>query len=260
MNRSASRESIPFPSACRAAGCVLACLLGAAAFAAARTEPEEGLQPVSRFGRQYLQSVELAAEVLVEQVSRMGLGVDVVTVKLEKVLFEKLPKELAGKKRHLMLANRETFQEGTHLLLLMKRFHQGDRLIVLHRLSPVEDLYEEKVKLMEEYIAVERLPDPGERVRRLAALVLRNLKSTGVWTQWNSLHELNDLIDGGAYPFTQGDVAYVRRAGEQGKDETLKKRIGEAADRMAKKAVEGPPSIEDPKSEPKKTGEGTAAR
>ncbi|MBU0754062.1 MAG: hypothetical protein KJ645_02915, partial [Planctomycetes bacterium] len=95
---------------------------------------QESSEPgTSCFARRYLIETELAAEVKVSKIYRLGMGVDVVYLDLGRVFLNRLPKDLAERKRQLLLAYRNEFTPGTSLFLLMKRYGAGDRLTCLHR-------------------------------------------------------------------------------------------------------------------------------
>lgn len=215
---------------------------------------------VSRFAQRYLVETELAAEVKVIKIIHLGMGVDVVTLDLKRTVLDRLPKGMAGKKTHLLLAHRDEFVEGTKLFLLLKRYGSGDRLTSLHRLSSVEKNYDEKVGLIEQYIAVEQIKGRKERIRAFAALVLKNLNIETSWTRWNSIYELNGLLEGEDYDFTTGDVSYIEHLLKDEKDEGFRDALDQACGVMASRARAGPPLVEIPREEEKEKDSATEKR
>lgn len=222
---------------------LLVFLLLSPAMASNEDEPDVK-QPLSLFGQRYLKEAELAAEVVVGKVYNLGMGVDVVRVKLGRVIYNQLPVELARRSEQLVLAYRDEFKEGTQLFLILKRFGEGDRLQAIHRLSHLEKHYTAKIDLMAAYIAVEQLEDGPKKVEALVSMVLENLRHESVWYRQNGLFELKGLVDQKSYPFTRGDVEYLMRVANDSEDNNLKKDLTALCEIMTESAVEGPCILE----------------
>jgi hypothetical protein len=181
----------------------------------------------------------------VSKVYHLGMGVDVVYLDLERVLMNRLPKGIAERNKQLLLAHRNEFVEGTHLFLLMKRYGAGDRLTSLHRLSKVEKTYEEKLQLIEQYVAIEKMRGGKDRVRAFTALVLSNLGHSSSWIRWNSLYELKGLLEDKTYEFSTGDVAYLEGLAGEMEEGDFQESLTGVKETMALTACEGPPLVEE---------------
>ena len=206
---------------------------------------------VSTFGKRYLREVELIAEVTVRQVYHLGMGVDVVKVRPDRVILDLCPK---GKRpaEPLVLAHRDEYLAGAGFLLLLRRYHGGERWCVLHGISRRERNYAEKVRLVETYVRIESLRDPKRRIEAMVKAVLGNLKDESTWVRSNSLLQLEGLVKDRTWPFTTGDVAFLRILAEKEKKPDLKKRFQAVVKAVAARAKEGPCSI--PPAPEKKDG------
>jgi hypothetical protein len=201
---------------------------------------KQASQPLSRFAKRYLVETELAAEVSIERIYRLGMGVDVVNVRLEQVFLNRLPKDMAKRNPQLVLAYRNEYKEGTRLFLLLKRYGSGGRLTVLHRLSRVEKNYQEKLGLIRSYIDIEKIVDPGERLSAFAKLLLENLKSRSSWTRWNSLYELRGLHEDQAHVFSGDETAAIHAVRDSAKEGGFRTALTAFCDALAGEAQDGP--------------------
>ena len=89
----------------------------------AAPEPASDRNPLpgerlTRFGRQYLARARVVAEVEVQRVSRMGLGVDVVTVQPKRILLDHLTERQRRERPLLVLCNRGEYTEKGEFLLI----------------------------------------------------------------------------------------------------------------------------------------------
>jgi hypothetical protein len=199
--------------------------------------------PVTRFGQRYLKEAELVAEVTVQQVYQMGLGVDVAKIRLDQVILNRLPRWLQKRSEHLVLATRDQFMVDTRLLLILKRFGREARLTTIHRLSQVDAHYKDKAYLIRAYIKIEALPQVVQKREALARLVVQNMGHTSEWVRLNSLFELEGMLEDGKWVFTTGDVAHLKSMEGEAKPATFKKSLLDARVKMAEQAVEGPPLL-----------------
>lgn len=234
-------------------------VLPLALLAAFTSDPRAAFPPargeaVSPFGRRYLRDVELIAEVTVRAVYHLGLGVDVVKVHPQRVILDLRPRG-ARAAEPLLLAHRDAYLAGAKVLLLLKRFQGGDRMVVLHRISPRERDYTEKVRLLEAYVRIESMADRKKRLRSMVETVLANLEDPSPWVRSNSLLQLQGLVRDGAWRFTSGDVARIRALAGKETPGSIRKGMEAVAASMAAHAVKGPPSVSPPR-----TGEGTGGR
>jgi len=76
--------------------------------------------------------------------------------------------------------------------------------------------------------------------------VLENLSDPSEWIRWNSFYELQGIVESALYPFTQGDLLYVRGIAGKGEDGRFKEGLLEVAETLARTAVEGPPLVKEP--------------
>lgn len=201
-------------------------------------DDKEAKRFISSFGRDFLVDVHLVAEVEVEKVWKAGMGVAVARMRLKTNLFDELSPPERKKVPVLVLCNKGEFVKGTHLLLFLARFRGGDRCLCRHRLSMMDKYYDDKLRLIREYITVERIRDLGERCEAFKALLLKNVSDSSPWIRWNSLHELDDLVKKGKAAFNGEDVRVIDEAVEGVISEAFRKslqRIRETiADRIEK--------------------------
>jgi hypothetical protein len=188
---------------------------------------------------------QLVAEVRVERIYQMGMGVDVAKIHLEHVILNKLPPDLARRKEHLVLAFREEFTPGTRLLLVLKRFDEGGRLIKIGRISHLDRNYKDKVFLIREYVRIEQLPAGKGRLATLVRLLLEQLKEGSEYVRWECLKELEALLKAEGYPFTKGDVGYLEAVEATWEKPSLRRALTRLRESMAQSAVEGPPLIKE---------------
>jgi hypothetical protein len=210
---------MPFPSnreACRFPGIpviplVLTLLVAwfVAAGPLAAQKPKKAVEPVSMFGKDHLRGVELIAEVTVGHIYHMGMGVDVVKIRLDRTIMNRLPSTMAGRSEQLVLAHQEQFIAGTKLLLFLQRYNRSERLTTMHRISHLEKNYKDKVRLIEEYVRIEGLAGVKARLDALVRMVFKNLEDESYWIQCYSVYELEGLIREKSWKFTTGDVAYL---------------------------------------------------
>lgn len=230
-------------------------LLACAGFAV-QDEIQGIRNPVTRFGGVFLAKADLVAEVHVNRVYQLGMGVDVVKVRLDRVLFSRLPESLEKRAEQMVLAHRGEFREDTGLLLVLKRFGSGDRLIAIHRISNLEKFYEDKVALVEEYIRIERMPDRKAKLRAFVEMLFTNLEKESLWLKSSGVKELYWLVEEKGYVFTTGDVEYVTRLEESAKIEPFKRSLSALREAMSAGAEEGPPAVKEkpaPPAEEEKT-------
>ena len=212
--------------------------------------PNDGITPdkkatfISRFGARYLKDARLVIEGEVGQVYRMGMGVDVAKVNVERVLFSCLPDGLTRKKEQLILVHKDQFTQGATLLLVLKPFRKGERMTVIHRLSPVDGDYREKVRLMDEYIRIESLP-VDKRPEALARAVLLNLRSRVRFVARNSLYEIEGLLASKAWTFTTGDLEYLAKVETDQELPSIRIAVAALRARLKQRVKEGPALIND---------------
>lgn len=214
-------------------------LLAAIPASAQTSQKKKSKAYLTRFANECLKDAELVAEIHVNRVYRMGMGVDVVKVKVKNVLFNILPKPLKDHKEQLILANTKEFTKGTDLLLVLKRYQGGDRLSVVHRLSILDGNYAAKVRLIKKYLKIEFLPKK-DKLNTLMVTLMKNLKDESVWIQWNSIKELSHVLDKKLWEFTTGDVEYLERLASDTEKPDLKNSILRIRDTMASNAKKGP--------------------
>jgi hypothetical protein len=202
--------------------------------------------PVTRFGGVFLSKSDLVAEVHVNRVYRLGMGVDVVRVRLDRVLYSRLPADLERRAEQMVLSHRGEFREDTGLLLVLKRFGSGDRLITIHRISNLEKYYEDKVALVEDYIRIERMPHGKAKRKAFVKMLFLNLKKKSPWLQGSGVKELDWLLEEKRYTFTTGDVAYLERVEATMENEPLKRSLRTLREAVSAVAVEGPAAVEKP--------------
>jgi len=186
---------------------------------------------ITEFGQRYLPEAELVAEVFVDTKYSLGKGVDVVKVKIESSLYNTLPPLLSGKKEHLILAHSDQFKKGTRLL------------VVLHRLSQMDGNFKSKIKLIKDYVRIEKLP-VSQKFKELVITVLKNINDESFWIAKNSLFQLSKIVENGEWKFTKGDVSYLETVGKSFRNDGLKRTISKIGKAMAVKAVDGPSVID----------------
>jgi hypothetical protein len=223
--------------------------------------PKKTQEPLSRFGNKQLKGVELIAEITVGRIYRMGLGVDVVKIRVDRTLLNRLPPSMAGQPEQLVLAHQNEFTQGTNLLVFLQRYNRSERLTTLHRISHLEKNYKDKVRLIEAYVGIESMRDEKARLEALVRMVLTNLEDDSFWIRCYSTWELDGLIENKMWKFTSGDVAYLEGIEKDANNPAFKKYVADAREQMAAMAVEGPPSIEmetgkNVKKEKKEAGDG----
>jgi len=173
----------------------------------------------------------------------MGKGVDVAKIHLDRVLLNRLPSALSHRFEHLLLAFRDELKKGTKLCLVAKRFDTSERLVKIHRLSRLEKNYPSKIRLMEDYIRVENLPNK-ERPKALVKVVLTNLADESTWIRWNSLYEIKGLLENKIWAFTTGDLAYLEKIKKTIDKDTMKASYEEVIQLMTPHVKEGPALVE----------------
>jgi len=199
---------------------------------------------ITEFGQRYLPEAELVAEVFVDTKYSLGKGVDVVKVKIESSLYNTLPPLLSGKKEHLILAHSDQFKKGTRLLVVLKRFEtSSSRMEVIHRLSQMDGNFKSKIKLIKDYVRIEKLP-VSQKFKELVITVLKNINDESFWIAKNSLFQLSKIVENGEWKFTKGDVSYLETVGKSFRNDGLKRTISKIGKAMAVKAVDGPSVID----------------
>ncbi len=236
-------------------------LLLAGSSASIAQSPSQKLRddrPVSRFGKESLVDVELIAEVTVVRIYRMGLGVDVVKIKLDQVILNRLPPKLSKQPEPLMLAHHGQYTADTRLLLFLKRCRNSERLVSLHRISHLDINYKEKIRMIREYVRIENIPNRKARVEALVKTALEYLKDDSYWIRCNCAKELDDLVKSGEWRFTRGDVAYLENIEKEAEKPVCKRLIAAVREKMASGAEEGPPFIKEKADEKKeRSGKGS---
>jgi len=225
------------------------CLLALPGFLL-QEEPRKIQEPVSRYGRVYLKEADLAAEVTVERIYHLGMGVDVVRLRVDRELLNRLPEEIGKRKQQLMLSSRDEYREDTGHFLLLKRFSSGDRLITVQRISNLEKFYKDKVAFVETLIRIERLPDVEEKRKALVEFLLLDLKAESQWRKGNSVRELMWFAGQESFRFTTGDVVYIEGIEKDTKQEAFKRSLSRLRHAVAEKAVEGPPLVKEAEERP----------
>ena len=203
-----------------------------------------GIQdPITGFGRLFLEKADLVAEVTVLRVYRLGMGVDVARVRADRVLYDRLPEAMGRRGEHLVLSHRGEYKEETGHLLVLMRFGSGDRLITMHRISNLERFYADKKALIEATIRIERIADPEKKISSYAEILFTHLQGESVWLKGNSVRELKRLVEEKAYAFTTGDAAFLERAEKAEEKESLKAALRALREAVTVQAVEGPPLL-----------------
>jgi len=180
---------------------------------------------ISSFGKSYLAEAHIVAEVEVEKVWTAGLGVTVARMRLKTVLYDELTPEARKKVPVLVLCHKGEFVEGIHLLLFLGRFRGGGRCVCQHRRSMLDHYYHDKVRLIGDYIAVEKIADRVERQREFKRLLLKNMNDRSPWIRWNSLHELDGLIESKRVIFTKEDADTLAAAAREVNSESFRKAL-----------------------------------
>jgi hypothetical protein len=164
---------------------------------------------ITRFGAQYLEGVDVVAEVEVGKIRSLGMAVDVVTMNPQRIL---IPPPSAGKRKAeplLVLSNRGKYVKGMRFMVFLELYGSGARYVTKQRLSFADKDYKEKVRLIEAYIAVEGIKKIEERVKALKAMLLENIGDASDWVRWNTLDELEKLVKERAAVFTRVDVERI---------------------------------------------------
>jgi len=204
---------------------------------------------LSRFGRRHLKEATLVAVVVVENIYHVGMGVDVVKVRLRETLLSRMRATLKKRKEHLVLAHKDEFTKGTELLLALKPFGSSDRLVTIYRLSHLDKHYKDKIRLFKEYTRIEAIPDKKRGLKEFVGVVLNMLRDESTWIKWFTLGELEVLIIDKKWKFTSGDVDFLQSVEENEDIPGIKKSLARIRELMAKIAVDGPPLVGEPKKE-----------
>jgi hypothetical protein len=164
---------------------------------------------LTRFGKQYLERALVVAEVEVVRVSRMGLGVDVVTVNPKRILLDHLTARERRERPLLVLCNRGEYSEKGEFLLILAPYGSGRRYTTSQRLPFLDRHYKDKVRVVEQYLEIEAIRDMAARCRALKDLLFKNLVDSSSWVQRNTLEELEAFVRDDRSNFTPEDVARI---------------------------------------------------
>jgi hypothetical protein len=158
------------------------------------------------FGNRYLKGIDVVAEVEIAKISRMGMAVDVVTVKPLKIHADHLPARERRKQGLAFFSNRGEYTRGMRMIVFLSRFGSGRFYSPQQKISAAEDDYKSRAGLIEAYIRVELIRDPAKRVQALKALLFENLAGGTEQVRWNSLYELENLVKSSPDAFANEDA------------------------------------------------------
>lgn len=195
---------------------------------------------LTRFGERYLAGVDVVAEVEVASTRELGMAVDVVTLAPRRFLVPKGIKVTKKTRPLTVLANRGHYVKGTRFVVFLERYGsdrrgsgqggsgQGgflQRYVTRQRLSFLDKDYKDKIRLIEGYIAVERIAELDDRARALKALLLDNVGDPSDWVRWNTLDELEKLVKERAALFEKADADRLEAVGRMNFPENFKKSL-----------------------------------
>ncbi len=192
-----------------AAYAVIACVAPASAHFAERQSSVSG----------YIAANELVVRGLVEasdqgiergHSSRDGLG----TLRVDEILKGQVPAPPAPSLAFKTTgAHQPTYRKGEQVLLFLYRLPDSDPPVFLTRQNAMERISLDGpdgatlLSAVREYVAIDRIPDAAERLRRLKAAIVRDLASPAPLLWQNALFDLSKRSDLALGP---PDVAAIR--------------------------------------------------
>jgi hypothetical protein len=195
---------------------------------------------LTRFGERYLAGVDVVAEVEVASTRELGMAVDVVTLVPKRFLVPKGIKITKKTRPLTVLSNRGHYVKGTRFLVFLERYGTGRRgsgrggsnkfdfnrrFVTRQRLAFLDKDYKEKLRLIEGYIAIERIAKIEDRAQALKVLLLDNIGDPSDWVRWNTLDELEKLVKERAALFEMADADRLDAVGKMDFPETFKKSL-----------------------------------
>src|SRR5262249_45172827 len=145
---------------------ILALVLSLGTASAARSEDvppaKRDIQYFTYFGEKVLRRADFIAIAHVEKVSHGGPGTDVVRLTVNQVF-----KGDRERKEILLLSSRGDFYPGADMLIFVEPYRSGRLSTYLGRVSKSDPDFNAKVKILGDYLALERLPDDATRAHRV---------------------------------------------------------------------------------------------
>ncbi len=192
------------------AGMTLAVMLACSLQAySARGNDEERTKYLTSFGKRYLAGIHVVAEVRVEKVSFLGRGVAVVRLKPVEIFLDYLTPRQREERPLIVISMMKDYVEGAGYLVFLAQYSSGRRYITKQCLSVKDSDYGAKLRLVREYISIEKIKDRRKRGGALKTLLLKNIGDASSWVRWNSCYELRMLVRNGTVLFTRRDADVV---------------------------------------------------
>lgn len=166
-------------------------------------------KPLTLFGRQHLEDIQVVAEVTVGSIRNAGMGIEVVTLVPSQILLDHLSPAERRSKALLAFVNSGDLKKGTKLLAFLSLFGSGRWYRIRHRLLVLDESYNDKKRLIQAYIAVEGTKNRVRALADLKDLLLAGIADESSWIRWNTIRELAALVRQNGKLFGEKDLARI---------------------------------------------------
>lgn len=148
------------------------------------------------FGNKILQRSHSIAKVEVKSLFEMGQGVAIARCAVESML-----KGDRTKKELVVLCAPGDLAVATRYVVFAETFGEGGRFRLVNRFASSERDFDDKVKVLEQYLEILELKDVGEQLDALRDRLLLNVSSERVFVKWNAVEELRAFAKAHAQRF-----------------------------------------------------------
>lgn len=172
----------------------------------------------SYFGERVLKRSQCIAVAKVDRVTPGGPGSEVVHLVVKDVL-----KGDRDTTEQLLLASRGDFYAGVEMVIFLEPYGAGHFATYLGRILKSDPDFTAKLRVLRQYLALERLPDDAARAQEVRHIILKNIADTVDWVRWNALRELEHVVRDSPSLLTSEDRSQLSAACTSLADSTFKK-------------------------------------
>lgn len=148
------------------------------------------------FGNNILRRAHTIANVEVKSLFELGQGVAIARCTVEAMLKgDRAAKEL------VVLSAPGDLAVGNRYVVFVETFGEGGRFRLVNRFASSERDFDDKVKVLEQYLEILEIKDVGEQLDALRDRLLLNVSSERVFVKWNAVEELRAFAKAHAQRF-----------------------------------------------------------
>lgn len=205
----------------------VACLCAIPVRGADATQRGKDIKYFAYFGEKVLKRSDRIALVKVAKVTPGAPGTEVVRLQVEEVL-----KGDHARTEELVLASRGDFFADVEMLIFLEPYGQGRFTTYVGRILRVDPDFTAKLRVLKQYLELERLADDAARAEQVRQIILKNLTDASDWVRWNALRELDHVARLSSGLLTAGDQRELATLQAASREGTFKKALGEVLGRL----------------------------